>query len=108
MNKPVDLPLDAVNRVREFHDELTTIRQDLHRHPELGFEENYTAEVVARELTRLGIDTRAERLARTLTGDALESHRAAHRRLTDPAEMGSLFKVLAITSADAPPPPGFV
>ena len=57
-------------------------------------------------LTRLGIDTRAERLARTLTGDALESHRAAHRRLTDPAEMGSLFKVLAITSAGAPPPPG--
>ncbi len=56
MNKPVDLPLDAVNRVREFHDELTTIRQDLHRHPELGFEENYTAEVVARELTRLGIE----------------------------------------------------
>jgi SAM-dependent MidA family methyltransferase len=58
-------------------------------------------------LTRLGIDARAERLARSLSGPALESHRAAHRRLTDPAEMGSLFKVLAITSAGAPPPPGF-
>jgi NADH dehydrogenase [ubiquinone] 1 alpha subcomplex assembly factor 7 len=58
-------------------------------------------------LTRLGIDARAERLARNLTGDALESHRAAHRRLTHPEEMGSVFKVLAITSAGAPPPPGF-
>ena len=58
-------------------------------------------------LTRLGIDARAERLAQSLTGERLESHRAAHRRLTHPEEMGSLFKVLAITSADAPPPPGF-
>jgi NADH dehydrogenase [ubiquinone] 1 alpha subcomplex assembly factor 7 len=58
-------------------------------------------------LSRLGIDARAERLARNLTGPALESHRAAHRRLTHPEEMGSVFKVLALTSAGAPPPPGF-
>ncbi|MES2914078.1 MAG: SAM-dependent methyltransferase [Pseudomonadota bacterium] len=58
-------------------------------------------------LTRLGIEARAERLARNLTGAALESHRAAHRRLTHPEEMGSLFKVLALTSAGAPQPPGF-
>ncbi|MDP3197656.1 class I SAM-dependent methyltransferase [Tabrizicola sp.] len=58
-------------------------------------------------LTRLGIDTRAERLSRNLTGAALESHRAAHRRLTAPTEMGSVFKMLAITSAGSPPPPGF-
>lgn len=58
-------------------------------------------------LTRLGIDARAERLARNLTGEALDSHWAAHRRLTHPEEMGSLFKVLAVTSDGAPPPPGF-
>lgn len=58
-------------------------------------------------LAHLGIDARAERLARNLTGAPLESHWAAHRRLTHPAEMGSLFKVLAITSAGSPPPPGF-
>ncbi len=58
-------------------------------------------------LSRLGIDLRAEQLAARLTGVALESHRAAHRRLTHPEEMGSLFKVLAITSAGSPPPPGF-
>jgi len=58
-------------------------------------------------LTRLGIDARAERLARSLTGAALENHLAAHRRLTHPEEMGSVFKVLAMTTAGAPPPPGF-
>ncbi|MBL9049895.1 MAG: SAM-dependent methyltransferase [Tabrizicola sp.] len=58
-------------------------------------------------LTRLGVDARAERLARNLSGPALESHRAAHRRLTHPEEMGSLFKVLALTRAGAPLPPGF-
>ena len=58
-------------------------------------------------LTRLGIDVRAEQLAAKLTGAALESHQAAHRRLTHPEEMGSVFKVLAVTSAGSPPPPGF-
>ena len=58
-------------------------------------------------LLRLGIEIRAERLARNLTGPALDSHRAALARLTDPAEMGSLFKMLALTRAGAPLPPGF-
>jgi SAM-dependent MidA family methyltransferase len=58
-------------------------------------------------LIRLGIGARAERLARNLTGTALESHLAALRRLTHPQEMGSLFKVLALTRAGAPRPPGF-
>ena len=58
-------------------------------------------------LERLGIAARAARLAANLTGAALESHLAAYHRLTHPAEMGSLFKVLALTSTDAPLPPGF-
>ena len=58
-------------------------------------------------LTALGIDARAARLAVGLSGAALENHRAAHRRLTDAQEMGSLFKALALTRPDAPPPPGF-
>lgn len=58
-------------------------------------------------LRRLGIDARAERLAQRLTGDALRSHLAAHHRLTDDREMGSLFKALAIHPPHLPPPPGF-
>ncbi len=58
-------------------------------------------------LKRLGIDQRAARLAAEMTGTALENHRAAHHRLTDPAEMGSLFQVLAFHAPGTPLPPGF-
>lgn len=58
-------------------------------------------------LTALGIDARAARLAQGLSGAALENHLAAHRRLTQGQEMGSLFKVLALFGPDAPPPAGF-
>lgn len=57
-------------------------------------------------LTALGIAARAERLARSLTGPALQSHLTATRRLTDAQEMGTLFKVLALYPAASPPPPG--
>ncbi len=58
-------------------------------------------------LERLGITARAEALARQMRGEALENHVAAHRRLTHPQEMGSLFKVLALSPNDTPPPAGF-
>jgi NADH dehydrogenase [ubiquinone] 1 alpha subcomplex assembly factor 7 len=58
-------------------------------------------------LQRLGIDQRAARLAQGLAGAACDSHLAAHRRLTHPAEMGSLFKALAFHPHHMPPPPGF-
>ncbi len=58
-------------------------------------------------LARLGIGARAERLARNLTGDALENHLSATQRLTRPEEMGSLFKALALYPAHCPAPPGF-
>ncbi|MEL6639758.1 MAG: SAM-dependent methyltransferase [Pseudomonadota bacterium] len=57
-------------------------------------------------LERLGITQRAQSLATKLTGDALTSHIAAHRRLTHPGEMGDLFKVIGIYPPDANPPPG--
>lgn len=57
-------------------------------------------------LERLGIGPRAARLAERLTGPARESHLAAHRRLTHPAEMGDLFKVIACHPAGTAPPPG--
>ncbi|TVP74392.1 MAG: class I SAM-dependent methyltransferase [Rhodobacteraceae bacterium] len=59
-------------------------------------------------LERLGITRRAQTLAQGLAGPALESHIAAHRRLTHPQEMGQLFKVLALTHPNAPPVPGIL
>jgi NADH dehydrogenase [ubiquinone] 1 alpha subcomplex assembly factor 7 len=58
-------------------------------------------------LTALGIENRAARLGQELTGAALAAHEAATRRLTAPEEMGTLFKALAVTAPDAPPPAGF-
>lgn len=57
-------------------------------------------------LEMLGITARAKTLAQNLEGVALNSHIEAHRRLTHPAEMGTLFKVLGITPKHVPAPPG--
>lgn len=57
-------------------------------------------------LERLGITERAQSLATKLSGAPLDAHVAAHRRLTHPAEMGNLFKVLGLYPPAATPPPG--
>ena len=57
-------------------------------------------------LERLGITARAQLLAASLAGDRLESHIAAHRRLTHPGEMGNLFKVIGCHPAGTAIPPG--
>jgi len=57
-------------------------------------------------LERLGLTARAQALAQRLDGAALTAHIAAHRRLTHPEEMGTLFKVLGLFPAASAPPPG--
>lgn len=57
-------------------------------------------------LTRLGIEVRAERLARENPNEAAPI-RAAAERLTEEAQMGRLFQALAILPAGAPKPAGF-
>ena len=57
-------------------------------------------------LERLGMTARAQALAKRLEGAALETHVAAHRRLTHPDEMGNLFTVLGLFPASSAPPPG--
>jgi hippurate hydrolase len=47
--------MDIVERVRGFHDELTAFRRDVHAHPELGFEERRTSDLVADKLAGFGI-----------------------------------------------------
>jgi NADH dehydrogenase [ubiquinone] 1 alpha subcomplex assembly factor 7 len=58
-------------------------------------------------LRRLGIEVRAERLARRADAAARAAVAAQLRRLTGPAEMGNLFRVMALTPQASPPPPGF-
>jgi len=58
MNAPIKsvAPVASVARVREFHDELTAIRRDIHAHPELAFQETRTSDIVAAKLTAWGIE----------------------------------------------------
>ena len=60
-----------------------------------------------RFLERLGIDIRRDRLMEAAAPEQRAAIRSACHRLTDPAAMGELFKVLALTDRDTPTPPGF-
>ena len=46
----------AFAHIAQFHPELTALRRDLHAHPELGYEEVYTAERVTQALKLCGVD----------------------------------------------------
>lgn len=46
----------AFAQIAEFHPELTAFRRDLHAHPELGFEEKYTAGRIRAALELSGVD----------------------------------------------------
>jgi len=47
--------MPAINRIAAFSTELTEWRRDLHAHPELGFEEVRTSDIVAKKLESWGI-----------------------------------------------------
>jgi hippurate hydrolase len=47
--------MQLIDPIIQFHSELQQIRRDIHAHPELCFEENRTADVVAQKLTEWGI-----------------------------------------------------
>ena len=57
-------------------------------------------------LERLGITARANALATRSSGDTPEAIATAHRRLTHPQEMGTLFQTMALYNPTDPPPPG--
>ena len=46
--------MPIINRIAEFHDDMTTWRRDLHAHPETAFEEFRTSNFVATKLTEFG------------------------------------------------------
>lgn len=47
--------MSVIPRLKELHPELTTWRRDLHAHPQTAFEETYAADLIARELTKMGL-----------------------------------------------------
>jgi hippurate hydrolase len=47
--------MDIIDAIRTYHDDLTSIRRSIHAHPEIGFEEHRTSDLVAGKLAELGI-----------------------------------------------------
>ena len=45
-----------INRVADFHQDMTFWRQSLHAHPELGYEEVWTSDFIAEKLASFGIE----------------------------------------------------
>src|SRR5713226_6462330 len=50
-------PIDAI---AAYHDEMIGWRRDIHAHPELGFEETRTSDIVARKLEEFGVEVTRE------------------------------------------------
>jgi NADH dehydrogenase [ubiquinone] 1 alpha subcomplex assembly factor 7 len=58
-------------------------------------------------LLKLGLGERRNRLLQRATPEQAEAIASGASRLVDPKQMGILFKALALTGADLPPPPPF-
>jgi hippurate hydrolase len=57
--------MPILNRIAEFHPELTAWRQDFHAHPETAFEEVRTSGIIAGKLREFGCDEVITGIART-------------------------------------------
>jgi len=57
--------MPIINRIADFHADMTTWRRDLHAHPELGFELPRTSAKVAEKLREFGVDEVVTGIAKT-------------------------------------------
>ncbi|MGH8704385.1 MAG: M20 metallopeptidase family protein, partial [Burkholderiales bacterium] len=48
--------MPVIQRISELHQEMTGWRRDIHAHPELGFEERRTSDLVAARLAEIGVE----------------------------------------------------
>lgn len=71
----------AFAQISEFHPELTAFRRDLHAHPELGFEEVYTAARVKEALERCGVDAIHTGIGKTGLVATIQGQRSGSGRM---------------------------
>jgi amidohydrolase len=85
----------AFAHIAAFHPELTALRRDLHAHPEIGFEEHYTAQRVVESLKVCGVDEIHTHIGRTgvvavIHGRQRTLHGGAPRMIGLRADMDAL------------------
>jgi len=81
--------MPILNRIADFHEELTAWRRDIHAHPETAFEEKRTSDVVATRLQEFGIEIHRG-LAGTGVVGTLKGSRPGPRAIAIRADMDAL------------------
>jgi amidohydrolase len=78
-----------IDELREYEPELIALRRDIHRHPEIGFEEVRTAKIVAEQLRALGVEV-TEGVAKTGVVGTLKGKRPGQRAIGLRADLDAL------------------
>ena len=81
--------MGAIDRISSYSDELVAIRRDLHAHPEIGFEEERTAGIVADRLASWGIEVHRG-IGKTGVVGVLRGKGSGQRRIGLRADMDAL------------------
>ena len=82
--------MPVINRIAEFHTEMTEWRRDFHRHPEIGFEEVRTSAVVAEKLRDFGCDEVHTGIAKTGVVGVIRGSGTSSRAIGFRADMDAL------------------
>jgi amidohydrolase len=91
-------PHDLIADLKTYEPELIAIRQDIHRHPEVGFEETRTAALVAERLRAWGLDV-TEGIAKTGVVATLKGHLPGQRAIGLRADLDALH-IQEVTGRD--------
>jgi amidohydrolase len=82
--------MPVLNRIAEFHPEMTAWRRDLHQHPEIGMEEHRTAAFVATKLREFGVDEVVTGIAQTGVVGVIRGRSDSGRAIGLRADMDAL------------------
>src|SRR4051812_24108471 len=82
--------MPVLNRIAEFHPELTAWRQDFHAHPETAFEEVRTSGIVAQKLREFGCDEVHTGIAGTGVVGVIRGQGSSKRAIGLRADMDAL------------------
>jgi amidohydrolase len=80
----------VINRIAEFHADMTAWRHDLHENPELGLQETRTSAAVQDWLTSFGVDQVITGLAKTGVVGVIRGNGASDRAIGLRADMDAL------------------
>ncbi|WP_431284106.1 M20 aminoacylase family protein [Humitalea sp. 24SJ18S-53] len=90
--------MPVMNRIAEFHPEMTAWRRDFHMHPEIGLEEYRTSAIVAQKLRDFGVDEVVTGIAHTGVVGIIRGQGTSPRAIGLRADMDAL-PILEATGA---------